>query len=368
MSVSSRFSASAAVADACAPGACFHGRRGFLKGFGASALAAAASPALAQDAKPATANPRRIDVHHHVYPPKWFAAKRDFILSTSDNPPAIMTEWTPARAVEQMDRNGVATGVASVGNPGVWYGDVQESRALARMANEGMAQLARDFPGRFGVFAAIALPDVEGSLREIEYCHDTLKVDGVHLLTSYGDKWPGDPAFDPVFAELNRRKAVVFIHPTAADCCTTLNTGAPSSIMEFPFDEARAIGSLVFNGTVAKYSDIRFIFTHAGGPAPVLSARMDQLTRQPKIAERNPGGIVKTLQSLWFDVANSTHNPAAMAALMAFANPAQILFGSDYPYVPMARTVEGLGARGYAADAIASINRGNALKLFPRLA
>ena len=124
----------------------------------------------------------------------------------------------------------------------------------------------------------------------------------------------------------------------------------------------------MFNGTVTKYRDIKFIFTHAGGPLPVLSARMDQLTRQPKIAALNPDGVVKTLQSLYFDVANSTHNPSAMAALMALAPPSQILFGTDYPYVPMARTVEGLGARGYAPDLIAAINRGNALKLFPRLA
>ena len=149
---------------------------------------------------------------------------------------------------------------------------------------------------------------------------------------------------------------------------SALNTGAPSTILEYPFDEARAIASLVFNGTVTKYRDIRFIFTHAGGPMPVMSARLDQLMRQPKIAAANPEGILKTLQSLYFDVANSTHNPSAMAALMALAPPSQVLFGSDYPYVPMARTVEGLGARGYAADLIGAIHRGNALRLFPRLA
>ena len=356
------------VGDACAPGMCLHTRRGFLQGVGAAGVvAAAARPTLAQEVNP-VANPRRIDVHHHVYPPKWLAAKRDFILSTSDIPPAIMTEWTPARAVEQMEKNGVATGVASLGNPGVWYGDVQESRALSRMANEGMAQMARDFPGRFGLFAAIALPDVDGSLKEIEYCYDVLKADGVHLLTSYGDKWPGDPAFDAVHAELNRRKAVVFVHPTAPDCCSALNTGAPATIVEYPFDEVRTIGSLVFNGVVTKYPDIRFIFTHAGGPMPVLSARMDQLMRQPKIAERNPGGIVKTLQSLYFDVANSTHNPSAMAALMALVAPSQIMFGSDFPYVPMERTVDGLGRLGYPGDVKAAIDRGSALKLFPRFA
>src|SRR4051794_14869031 len=164
MSLSQRVSISTDLAgDGCAPGFCLHGRRGFLKGLGAAGLATFAAPAIAQQAK---ASPRRIDVHHHVYPPKWFAAKREFILSTSDNPPTIMTQWTPERAVEQMDRYGIATSIACVGNPGVWYGDVAEARDLMRICNEGMAQLGKDFPGRFGVFAALALPDVEGCLKE----------------------------------------------------------------------------------------------------------------------------------------------------------------------------------------------------------
>ncbi len=352
----------------CGAGACVHSRRGFLKAFGALGLAGAvaSTPGFAQSAIPTLAATRRIDVHHHVYPPEWFAAKRDFILNSSDNPPAIMTQWTPARAIEQMDKNGIATGIASVGNPGVWFGDVAEARRLSRLANEGMAKIASDHPGRFGVFAALALPDVEGSLKEIEYAFDTLNVDGVHLLTSYGDKWPGDAAFDPVFAELNRRKAIVFIHPTGPDCCSVLNTGAPPSIMELPFDEARAIGSLVFNGTIAKYREIRFIFTHAGGPMPVLSARMEQLMRRPTIAERNPDGILATLRTLYFDVANSTVSPPAMAALLAFAKPDHIFFGTDYPYVDMEKTVGGLDHLGLSAETLIAVNRGNAVKLFPK--
>ena len=353
-------------ADGCAPGLCFHGRRGFLKGLGTLAAGAALPmPAIAQGAAPA---PRRIDVHHHVYPTNWFAAKREFILSSSDNPPSIMTEWSPQRAIEQMDRNGIATSIACVGNPGVWFGDVKESRDLVRMCNEYMAQLGKDFPGRFGSFAALALPDVEGCLTEIAYAFDVLKMDGVHLLTSYGDRWPGDPSFDPVFAELNRRKAVVFIHPTAPDCCGSLQTGAPVSILELPFDEARAVGSLVFNGTISKYRDIKFIFTHAGGPVPILAMRMDQLMRNPKIAERVPDGVPATLKRLYFEVANSTVNPSAMAALTTLVPPSQIMFGTDYPYVQMPKTVEGLDKLGYQPELLAAINRNSALKLFPRFA
>ena len=354
--------------DGCSPGSCVHGRRGFLKSVGAVALAAP-SMALAQERAPAPAPaPRRIDVHHHVYPTKWFAAKRDLILRSSDNPSTIMTQWTPRRAVEQMDKNGIATSIACLGNPGVWFGDVQEARSLMRMCNEYMARLGQDFPGRFGAFAALALPDVDGCLKEIAYAYDTLQMDGVHLLTSYDGRWPGDPSFDPVFAELNRRNAVVFIHPTAPDCCGSLNTGAPPSILELPFDEARAVASLIFNGAVSRYPNIRFIFSHAGGPVPVLATRMDQLMRNPRIAERVPEGVPATLKKLYFEVANSTVNPSSMAALLALAAPSQILFGSDYPYVQMEKTVGGLDRLGYGPELLGAINRDSALKLFPRFA
>jgi predicted TIM-barrel fold metal-dependent hydrolase len=206
----------------------------------------------------------------------------------------------------------------------------------------GVANMMREAPGRYGLFAFLSMVDVEGSLKEIEYAFDVLKADGVGLSTSYVDKYPGDPKFAPIFEELNRRKAVVFIHPTAPNCCGSLNTGAPPSILELPFDEARAVASLVFNGTVTRYPDIKFIFSHAGGPVPVLATRMDQLMRNPKIAERVPEGVPATLKKLYFEVANSTVNPSSMAALLALSAPSQILFGSDYPYVQMEKTVGGL--------------------------
>ena len=333
-------------------------------------ISGASADAAKQDgpAQPPPSTPRRIDVHHHVYPPEWFAAKKDFILASSDNPPTIMTQWTPQRSLEQMDQYGISTAIVCLGNPGVWFGDVQESRRLMRICNEYMARLGGDFPGRFGAFAPLALPDVEGCLNEIAYAFDVLKMDGVHVLSSYGDRWPGDPFFDPVFAELDRRKAVVFIHPTAPDFCVNLNTGAPPSILELPFDEARAVASLVFNGVVTKYPDIKFVFTHAGGPIPVLATRMDQLMRNPKIAERLPEGVPAALKRLYFDVANSTVNPSAMAALTALVPSSQILFGSDYPYVRVEKTVGGFEGLAYGADLLAAINRDNALKLFPRFA
>src|SRR5262249_49242241 len=160
------------------------------------------------------------------------------VLGSSDANPPILHNWEPEKAIAEMDKHGIATSIVSMGNPGVWFGpaEAKEARALTRSSNEYMAGMARDFPGRFGWFAACPLPDRDGSLEAIAYAYDKLKADGVGLLTSYDDKYPGDPMFWPVMEELNKRKAVVFIHPTTANCCRGLQPGIPASALEFPFD------------------------------------------------------------------------------------------------------------------------------------
>ena len=348
-----------------APLGCRCTRREALSCIAATAASATLPASLLAQPAPA---PRRIDVHHHCYPKAWFDKYRTQILS-SDSDPDVIRDWSPQKNIEHMDRNGIATGIASLGNPSVWSpGNLQEGRSLARSSNEFMAQMARDYPGRFGLFAAIPLPDQEGSLKEIEYAFDTLKADGVGLLTSFGDKYPGDPAFAPVFEELNRRKAVVFIHPSTPNCCRAVQPGIPATAAEYPFDEVRCIMSLLFGGTFSKFSDIRFIFTHAGGPLPVLAERLEQQMRHPQIAARLPNGLSYELKKLYYEVANSTVSRPAMAALTALAPPSQLLFGTDFPYVEMEKTVGGLKELGYAPDMLRAINRTNAEKLFPRFA
>jgi 6-methylsalicylate decarboxylase len=350
--------------NSCRSPSCTHSRRQFLTCAGAAAASTTLpSSLLAQPAAPA--NARRIDVHHHCYPKLWFDKYRTQLLA-ADSDPEVLKDWSPQKNIEHMDRNGIATGIASLGNPSVWTPDVQVGRSLARSSNEFMAQMARDYPGRFGVFAAIPLPDQEGSLKEIAYAFDVLKADGIGLLTSYGDKYPGDPAFAPVFDELNRRKAVVFIHPSVANCCRRLQPGIADTAVEYPFDEVRCIMSLLFGGTFSKFSDIRFIFTHAGGPLPVLAARLEQQMRHPEFAARIPNGIAYELKKLHYEVANSTVSAPAMAAIAALVPPSQLLFGTDFPYVPMEKTVGGLAALGYAPEMLRAINRDNAEKLFPR--
>ncbi len=325
----------------------------------------AASAVLPPAPAAAQASPRRIDVHHHVFPPALI--QKTLADSQSDQGSDIVTGWSAARSIEQMDKNGIAAGMASLGNPG-FFKDRSEERAAARAGNEFMATLVRDHPGRFGMLANLPLTDVEASLKEIEYAYDTLKADGIGLYTSYGDKWPGDPIFAPVFEELNRRKAVVFIHPTTPGCCTSLQPGIGATVAEYMFDVTRCILSLVLNGTTHRNPDVKFIFTHAAAGTLVLAERFEQQMRHPEVAKRIPEGVNAELRKLYYDVANSTVSKPAMAALMAEVPTSQILFGSDYPYVAVGKTAAALDRFGLPLDILAALNRANAAKLFPRFA
>jgi predicted TIM-barrel fold metal-dependent hydrolase len=345
-------------------------RREFMKAVvvvGASTMLSAKG--LMAQSPPPTSNPKpnRIDVHHHILPPPYMLKARDQILAISDRDHSALLSWTPAKAVEEMDKNGIATAITSLGLPGVWFGGVKTARSLARACNEYAAQMVKDYPGRFGLFAALPLPDREGSLREIAYAMDVLKADGFGLVSSYDNKWPGDAAFTAVFEELNRRKTVVFIHPAVPGCCGHLMPGVPASTIEFLFDTSRAITSLLVNGTFSRFPDIRFIFCHAGGTMPMLAARTNAFVQRHKeISDRVPNGVPYELKKLHYDVANST-NPSSMAALMNLVPSSQMLFGSDFPYVPAAVTANGLDHFGLSAGDLQAVNHENAMRLFPRL-
>jgi 6-methylsalicylate decarboxylase len=345
-------------------------RRQFLAGLSALGLGAVFAPGVLRAQTPARgARPRLVDVHHHILPPVYMAEARERVLALAQGrriSPAV-TEWTPQKALAEMDENGVATAVVSISIPGVWFGNVQAARDLARKCNEYSAQLAKDHPGRFGFFAALPLPDTEGSLRELDHALNVLDADGVCLMTSYGDKWAGDPAFAPVLDELNRRKAVVYVHPSAPECCRDLMSYVPAALTEFPHDTTRAVTSLLFSGSFARLRDIRFIFSHAGGTVPMLAGRIARLgSAIPDLAEKVPNGVDYELKRLHYEIANSA-NPPAIAALTQLVPTSQILFGSDYPYVPIGATADGMTELGLSAAALQAIGRDNALALLPRL-
>ncbi len=343
-------------ADTAAPG----GRRRFIAG-GLAALGLGAGHPLSAAAQPA-ANPRRIDIHHHFSPPQWIAAVRNRELLQPAN-----ANWTPAKSLEDMDQGGVASAMLSITNPGLWFGDKEATRAISRECNEFGAKLVQQHPSRFGLFCALPLPDVDAALKEIEYAFDTLKCDGAHFMTSYGDTWFGDPAYEPVMAELNRRKAVVHVHPTAANCCKNLIKGMPAGIMEYGTDTTRALMSLMWSGQAARYPDIRYIWSHAGGTAPFLAGRIHRGSLAMK--DKMPQGAIPEMKKFYYDTAGAA-NAGAIASLLQLVGSANILFGTDFPpggsSADVAKELAALKL-GFSEADMRAIDRGNAARLIPRL-
>lgn len=308
-----------------------------------------------------------IDVHHHILPPDYIEVARPQLARTIPNMAATLdTRWTPAQSIEQMDRHGIATSIASISAPGIWFGDARETKKLARLCNEYAARLRRDHVGRFGAFAVLPVPDVDASIAEIAHALDVLHLDGIGVLTSYGDMWLGDPSLGPVFDELNRRKATVYVHPTAANCCVNTLPEIHSGYLEFPFDTTRTIASLLYAGTLARCPDIRFIFSHGGGALASVNARLAAPSRQPRFSEMYPDGVLATLQKLFFDTASVTNKPS-FDGLSALVPVTQIMFGTDYPFgPPLSGTMDELAALGVDESDLELIRRGNAARMFPQ--
>jgi predicted TIM-barrel fold metal-dependent hydrolase len=305
----------------------------------------------------------RIDIHHHPAPPE-FARTIDR-LKTNQQP---LVDWTLEQSFEDMDRAGIATAMTSLGHPGLWFGDDAAARKLARICNDFCARLIDDHRGRFGMFAVLPLPDIDGTLREIEYAYDTLKADGINVITSYSGKWLGDPAFAPVMDELNRRKAVVHVHPTIPAVTFNFMPDVPAHLIEFQTDTTRAIANLLFTGTAARYPDTRFIFSHAGGTMPFIVERLTWWSSVRKeAAERVPNGVLHELKRFFYDTAFSS-NRHAFSSLLELVPPSQILLGSDFPFRKASENVAGLAGCGLSEADLKAIERDNALRLLPRLA
>jgi 6-methylsalicylate decarboxylase len=348
----------------CAPSNLPRGpaRRTFLAG-GIAALGLGAvgtgrvTPAAAQ-----TPPKTRIDVHHHFIP----QFHVDAMMAPGRRAGAPPPKWSPAASLEDMDKSGIATSILSIAQPGIWYGNnVEESRSLARQLNEYGAKVVRDYPGRFGLFAAIAPPDAAGSLKEIEYAFDTLKADGIGLLTSYQDKYLGDASFAPVYEELNRRKAVVYVHPTTPDCCRGLVPGIPPGSIEYATDSTRTIAHLVFSGTATKFPDIRWIFSHSGGTLPFLTGRFIRLAEERK-PPNLPNGPMPEFRKFYYELAQG-NTPGQIAALLKMVPISQVMYGTDFPFRDGAEVNQGIADWGFSDSDLRAIERETALKLIPRV-
>jgi 6-methylsalicylate decarboxylase len=312
---------------------------------------------------------QRIDVHQHVLPLSYVEWLRSRGIYDAGGTP--FPSWSAAATIELMDRYEIATGILSVSTPGVHLSpdstDHHEARAWARRVNEFSAKLAAEYPGRFGFFATLPLPDLDGSLEEVRYAFDVLKASGVILLANTHGIYLGDPAHEPLLEELARRQAVVFVHPCHLPGAGV--PGIPEFAADYLLDTTRAAYQLVANGCVRRHPELRIILSHAGGFVPYASHRM-------AIAIAGESGpkldaVLEDFRSFYFDTALSG-SPAALPSLLAFAKPDHVLFGSDWPFAPDAAVgyfTNHLDAYG-ALDQMArqALDRGNASLLFPAFA
>ena len=335
-------------------------RRTFIASGVATAAGLVASGLASQPVSAQAQATRRIDVHHHIIPPVQAEALR---RNKGGNP----AKWSVQASLDDMEKGGVTTSITSIQNPGVWFGQVnEEARKLARACNEYAKKLEEDHPGKFKTFAVIPLPDTDGSLREIEYALDTLKVQGIALWTVYSGKYLGDPAFLPVFEELNRRKAVVYTHPTVPDCCNNLIKGLPVSTLEYNHDTTRTIASLCFGETktALKCPDVKFIWSHSGGTLPYLTSRFEELVKRKK--DQYPDGAVGVFKRFYYEVAQG--NTAGMLSALFHMVPAsQVMFGSDFPYRPATEAVNGLDAYPLTVADRRAIDYENSIRVIPGL-
>jgi predicted TIM-barrel fold metal-dependent hydrolase len=250
----------------------------------------------------------------------------------------------------------------------VWF-DLGADKAsqLARDCNDYAAQMLRDHPGRFGLFATLSMLDIDKTMKEIEYAFDVLKADGVGLQTNYGDKWLGNAVYKPVFDELNRRKAVVYVHPLVASCCAQLSVGTFPAVIEVPHDTTRTITSLLLSGGLARWREIQWLFSHAGGTMPMMAGRIESFygERLNLNKEFAPEGILGELRRLNYDTANATSAPA-IAALLKLVPASKVTYGTDYPYFGLGQ-MKNLEQLGLDAADLKAIGSENAIKLIPRL-
>ena len=315
--------------------------------------------------------PFRIDTHqHHV--PEFYKKALEGIGVTGSGENA-WPKWSSEQMIDVLDRKGIAATVSSISSPGVYFGEVDFAIRLARDCNEFSAQLVGDHRSRIAALGVVPLPDTAAACRAAEYALDTLKLDGISLLTHVGKHYLGQPEYDEFFAELNRRKAVVFLHPLRPDQDGLAEYDFPTGTVELPTDTTRAVTNMFFHGYPERFPDIRFMISHAGGTLPMVIYRIRNMSKKSEVAKRLPKGIDHYLKQLYFDLAQASV-PLIQRALEDIADPKRVLFGSDYPFSQVGEKViddvlAGIESfDGYDATRRAMILRDNALALFPRFA
>ena len=313
----------------------------------------------------------RIDVHAHFLPECYTQALTEAGLTHLDGGMPV-PQWSEAEALAVMDRQGIATAMISLSSPSTHFLPVEKRMGLCREVNKEGAALPRSHPDRFGFFASLPLPNVEASLAEIDYAFEMLGADGVILETNIDGEYLGSPRFAPIFDELDRRKAVLFLHPTSPACFEKVALGRPAPLLEFPLDTTRAIVDLLYSRTLQTRPNIKVIVPHGGAALPALIARIAIFANVPFIEPRpaSEDEVFETLKTLYYDVALSAH-PVPFEGLRRIAPITQILFGSDWPFTPefgVERNISLLDAMpGLSESDACAVARENAERIFPRL-
>ena len=310
-----------------------------------------------------------VDLHHHVIPDfYWEASNEGGNAAGGITPP----RWSLDAAIAYLDEAGIDVAVPSISTPGVHLGDDAAARKLARQVNEYLAGVKHDRPDRFGAFAALPLPDVEGSLEQIAYAFDVLELDGVSMLTNAGGSYLGDSRFDPIFTELQRRAAVVFVHPTASPDPIVHTLGLPDSLLDYPVDTSRAVAKLHYSNTFARTPDVQYVFAHAGGAIPFLASRfaiVDEMNVIPGVQERKV--FADALPRLYLDTASAFSDPV-LHMLRSVGGLGNVVFGTDYPYPRDSISIGGLHQLQNTAelddDERRGVLGGSAARLIRRLA
>jgi predicted TIM-barrel fold metal-dependent hydrolase len=314
---------------------------------------------------------RLIDVHQHVIPDIYKSElARIGVLGSGENPwPA----WSVPRQLELMDELGIDAVLLSIASPGAYFGDIDFTVRLVKACNETMAQMVANHPGKFGAMGFVSLPDVEKACRDVAYALDVLKMDGINLQSHAGERYLGHPDENELYAELDRRRAVIFLHPQRPPARNMPHYSFPAGYTELTFDTTRALTNMLYNGTLAKYPNIRWIMPHMAGVTPFLLFRLSGLDDDPKVRDRIPDGVAAYLRRLYYDVAQSP-SPLALRALLEVADPERILFGTDYPSARnvekvMRDTIAAVRAfDGFDDDTRRDLMARNAQKLLPRFA
>jgi predicted TIM-barrel fold metal-dependent hydrolase len=301
-----------------------------------------------------------IDVHQHFFSPgqKRREAERTHGHMT---PKDRLQEWAPEHVIEQMDLNDIALAIGSISTPGVWNGNPVEAASHAREWNEYAGTLVARYRGRFGFFAAVPLPATDVTLAELDHSLSALQATGVSLFTNYDGRYLGDAAFSPVFEEMNRRGSLVFVHPTAPAYGNPI-PGVLPQVIEFAFETTRTILSLLVSGSLRRYPEIRWIFSHTGGALSILADRIERLIMRPPYAEQNPDGIRPLLNRLHFDIAG-TEAAETINAIRALVPQSQIVFGSDIPFVNASKSAETLARLAISEVEREAFASGNARRL-----